>query len=113
MRKLRGTYLELTARSAYQGTPTEDYLHITLTDEQDIPEAMGRLRSIYPNVMQLAYDNQRTRSQAHVFPAEQARRKSPLELFREFYETQNGAPLSPSQEDLMLKLVESVWEGGA
>ena len=112
MRKLRGTYLELTARSTYLGTHTEDYLHIILTDEQDIPDAIGRLRSIYPNVMQLSYDNQRTRSQAHVIPAEHAQRKSPLELFEQFYETQNGSSITPQQEDLLRDFIESVWEGG-
>lgn len=111
MRKLRGSYLELTARGAYQGTPTEDYLHITLTDEQEIPDAMGRLRSIYPNALQLAYDNARTRSQVSVAPAEQARRKSPLALFGELYQAQNGAAMTPGQEALLKELMERVWEG--
>ena len=113
MRRLRGSYLELTARSAYLDTATQDYLHITLTDEQEIPDAMGRLRSIYPNALQLAYDNQRTRSQAHVTPAEQMRRKSPLELFGELYQAQNGAAMSPEQEDLLKKMIERVWEAEA
>ena len=33
LRELRGRYEELTARSFYEGTPTEDYLHIVLTDD--------------------------------------------------------------------------------
>ena len=39
----------------------DDYLHITLTDEQDVPDALARLRVIYPNLMRLDYDNLRTR----------------------------------------------------
>ena len=62
MRELRGSYEELTSRDFYMGTAVDDYLHITLTDEEDILDAIGKLRSIYPNVMKLDYDNQRTRS---------------------------------------------------
>ena len=58
--------MELTDRRNYEGTAVDDYLHITLTDEQDIPEALARLRVIYPNLMQLDYDNQRTRQQQEI-----------------------------------------------
>ena len=61
MRELKGTYEELTNRKNYEGTAVDDYLHITLTDEEDILDAIGKLRVIYPNLMKLDYDNQRTR----------------------------------------------------
>lgn len=38
VRQLRGDYMTLTDRRQYEGTPVEDYLRITLTDEQDIPD---------------------------------------------------------------------------
>ena len=59
--ELRGTYEELTFRGFYDGTSyPRDYVHITLTDEEDIPDAVSKLRIIYPNLMKLDYDNQRT-----------------------------------------------------
>ena len=61
LRELRGSYMELTARANYEGTAVDDYLHITLTDEEDIPDVIGKLRVIYPNLMKLDYDNARTR----------------------------------------------------
>ena len=66
LREIRGSYLEITARSFYEGSRTDDYLHVTLTDEEDQPDAIGKLRAIYPNIMKLDYDNQRTRSAAAV-----------------------------------------------
>ena len=63
LRELRGSYMELTDRRSYAGTASDDYLHITLTDEQDVPDALARLRVIYPNLMRLDYDNLRTRTQ--------------------------------------------------
>ena len=110
LREIRGTYQEVTAKSFYEGTSTEDYLHITLTDEEDVPEAMGRLRAIYPNLLKLSYDNTRTRSNTVLDTAADVQRKSPLELFGELYEKQNNQPLSPVQRQYLLELIESIWE---
>ena len=111
LRELRGTYLELTDRGNYQGTATDDYLHITLTDEEDVPDAMGRLRVIYPNLMKLDYDNHRTRGTAPLDLAEHLERKSPMDLFGEFYEKQNGQPMSQEQRDFSAALIQEIWEG--
>ncbi len=62
--EIKGTYMEVTSRNFYCGMDTKAYLHITLTDEDDIPDAIGKLQSIYPNIMKLDYDNRRTRSNA-------------------------------------------------
>ena len=112
LRELRGSYMELTARSNYEGTDTEDYLHITLTDEEDIPDVTAKLRVIYPNLMKLDYDNLRTRSRTTVGAAEDVERKTPLELFGELYEKQNGAPMTEEQAAFSAGLMESIREGG-
>ena len=57
MRKLKGSYMEITSLSNYQDTNTEDYVQITLTDEEDIVDGMQKLRTVYPNLMRLEYDN--------------------------------------------------------
>lgn len=113
LRELRGTYMEVTARSFYEGTATDDYLHITLTDEEDIPDAMGKLRVIYPNLMKLDYDNLRTRSSRQLTLDGDMERKTPLELFGEFYEKQNNQPMSLQQTEFMEQLIEKIWEGEA
>ncbi|MBR4473659.1 MAG: exonuclease SbcCD subunit D [Oscillospiraceae bacterium] len=112
MRELRGSYMELVSKSNYEGTNTDDYIHITLTDEEDIPEVISRFRILYPNLMQLDYDNQRTRNQAAVGGAQDAERKSPTELFSELYEKQNGMPLSEEQRQYTEELMARIWEGG-
>ena len=111
MREIRGSYDEVTAKSFYEHTNVEDYLHITLTDEEDVPEAMARLRVIYPNLMKLTYDNARTRSNAVIDSAVDVQKKSPLQLFGELYEQQNGQPMSEIQCDFLQELIESIWEG--
>ena len=113
MRELRGTYEELTYKPNYEGTNTDDYIHITLTDEEDILDAVGRLRAVYPNLMKLDYDNRRTRSSADLTGAEEVENKSPLTLFGEFYVQQNGQPLSEEQLAFSKNLMEEIWEGQA
>lgn len=111
LRELRGTYMELTAKSSYEGTDTDDYIHITLTDEEDVPDAIGRLRVIYPNLMKLDYDNKRTRGSSIFAAAEEMEKKTPLELFAEFYEQQNSQPMSCEQRSFAEELISRIWEG--
>ena len=112
--ELRGTYRELTQRDFYLGTTfREDYVHITLTDEEDIPDAVGKLRVIYRNLMKLDYDNKRTRRTETVCGAQAAETKTPFELFSEFYELQNNAPMSPQQSEYLQDLIGRIWEENA
>ena len=111
LRSIRGTFAELTDKAFYDGTATDDYLRIILTDEEDVPEAIGQLRVIYPNIMKLTYDNTRTRTNQIIDGAVDVQRKSPLELFDELYELQNNQSMSDEQRNFMLELIESIWEG--
>lgn len=110
MREIRGTYYELTLKSSYESTNTEDYLHITLTDEEDIPDAIGKLRSIYPNIMKLDYDNLRTRGSGIVDAIENIESKSPFELFADLFKQQNNQDMSEEQEEIMRNLIDKIWE---
>ena len=110
MREIRGTYAELTLKKNWENTATDDYLRVILTDEEDVPDAMARLRTVYPNIMRLEYDNTRTRAASPVGEAENPEQKSEIELFMEFYEKQNGQPMSPEQRAFSEKIIESLKE---
>lgn len=109
--ELRGTYEELTKKSFYDNTTwQEDYTHIILTDEDDIPDAIGKLRVIYRHLMKLDYDNKRTQSDSEIIGANMIEKKTPLELFEELYELQNNQPMSDEQVEFMKKLIEETVE---
>lgn len=112
MRRVRGSYLEVTARSFYQDSNTEDYIQVTLTDEEDVPDGLQKLRVIYPNLMRLEYDNKRTRNHENIDGVCEVEQKSELELFKEFYELQNNQPMSGQQEAFVRDLVENIQERG-
>lgn len=113
LREIRGTFAQLTDMDYYKNTAAEDYLHIILTDEEDIPEAAGKLRAIYPNYLHISYDNTRTRTDQVVDCAENVQRKSKLELFDELYRLQNNQPMSDTQRAFLQELMDAMEEGKA
>lgn len=111
MHEIKGSYDELMLKSFYENTTyREDYMHITLTDEQDIPDAVGKLRTVYRNLMKLDYDNQRTRNGKLTQADRNIERKSPFELFSDFYFQQNGQKMSEEQQQFIKELLESIKE---
>lgn len=109
LRSIRGSFAEVTGSCSYSSA-AQDYLHVILTDEEDIPEAMGKLRMLYPNIMKLSYDNTRTRCSQVIDGAQDVQQKSPLELFEELYTLQNNQPMSSEQRKFTQELIESIWE---
>lgn len=113
MKEIKGTYNEIMQKSFYEGTTYDkDYMHITLTDEEDIPDAIGKLRTVYHNLMKLDYDNQRTKQNSIIESDFDVETKSPIELFEELYLLQNNVEMSDKQKEYMQDLIEEVWEGG-
>ena len=110
MRKLRGSYMEVTDRSFYINSNREDYLQITLTDEEDIPDGMLKLRAIYPNLMRLEYDNKRTSMDQEIDGGRAEEQKTELELFEEFFALQNNSPMNAEQRAYSKKLLEELKE---
>lgn len=112
LRKLRGSYEELMSRGFYDELPKDsdgllrDFYHLTLTDEEDVPDAVQKLRSVYKNLLQLEYDNKRTRTDNVIEGAERVVEKSPLELMEEFYQLQNNQALSEKQREYLQGLLE-------
>lgn len=109
MREIRGSYEELTARNNYAGTQTEDYLSVTLTDEEDIPDALNRLRVIYPNIMKLQYDNTRTRNGVITGEAADPEETDPKKLFAAFFKEQNGKELNEKQAAAVNAVIEKIF----
>ncbi|MCF0186010.1 MAG: exonuclease SbcCD subunit D [Bacteroidaceae bacterium] len=108
---LRGTYEELADKSSYDGkTYQEDYVRITLTNEDDIPDGMRKLQTIYHRLMELRYDNKRTRQgMVNISVASRTAEKQPQELVEELFEKQNGRKLSEEQSEYLNELIKSIW----
>ena len=111
MRKIRGTYEELITKTSYESTNTDDYIHVTLTDEFNVVDAIQKLRVIYKNIMKLEYDNIRTRESRKINLDDMViENKNPLEIFSEFYKLQNNKEMDNEQKEIIKKIMEEVWE---
>ncbi len=109
LREVKGTFDELMDRRNYEGTAVDDYLYVVLTDEDDVPDALGKLRTVYPNVMKLGYDNNRTRVTQTIDDAAVLEGKKPIDLFEELYEKQNNRQMSDEQRKFVQNIIDSVW----
>ncbi|MBR2999464.1 MAG: exonuclease SbcCD subunit D [Oscillospiraceae bacterium] len=109
--QIRGNFDEVASSKYYAGTTLQDdYLKVVLTDEDDIPDAMGKLRMIYHNIVKMEYDNTRTRHRAEIEAEEDVESKSPIMLFGELFEQQNGQPMTEEQQAYIAGLIEEIWE---
>lgn len=106
MRRVEGTYMELTDRNNYVNTKVDDYLHVVLKDEEDVPDALRKLRVIYPNILKLEYDNTRTRLKNSVIEGKGVRRKEPMEYIEELFRKQNNEDMTSEQATVLKNIME-------
>lgn len=110
MSMLKGTFEELTASEYYTGKDFKNhFVSITLTDEQDVPEAFGRLRNVYPNLLDLKYDNHRTRCKAVAAEDAEVENLKPIEILQKIYREQNGEEMTAEMEEFVKPLIEKIW----
>ena len=108
---LRGTYDELTAKSYYEGKGyEEDFVRITLTDEEDIPDGMRKLKTIYHRLLELRYDNKRTQAGlVEIGQPLKINELQPIDLFGELYEKQNAQSLTDEQKQYLNNLLDDIF----
>ncbi len=113
LRIIKGKFEELISPDFDCGGANDDYIHIVLTDEDDVPDAVGKLRSIYPRIMTIEYDNTRTRmmNTVEMSSDKPLRAKSSEELFEELYELQNGTCLTDTQKETVREIMSELQEG--
>lgn len=113
MKEIKGSYDVLTSKQYSDSVNKDDYLHITLTDEEDIFNAVGSLKKIYPNIMKVDYDNSRTRRNNIITGTAGCEAKTPLELFGELFYAQNNSEITEEQQEYLENIIEEIWEGRA
>ena len=110
LKTIKGKFSKITSEEFYKELKKEDYYRAVLTDEDDILNAIGKLKSIYPNLMSMEYDNTRTRSYSVVDNVETGETKSPMDYFEEFFEKQNGRKMSEKQRNYLLEILGEARE---
>lgn len=98
--ELEGDFLTLLAGGS------EDYVYLTLTDEEEIPDAVRQLRKKYPNLMQVRF---KKREREREFLPSERREESPLSLFEALYEKQNGEQMTEKMRETIITMIEEVF----
>lgn len=106
MRELRGRLEDMVSELVVRSGDPEDYLHITLTDEEELFDAVGTLTRVYPNLMKLDFDNAKTRVCAVSEPEEAVRALSVTEQFSAFFAQINGKEMNDQQREWIAALCE-------
>ena len=113
VREIRGTLADVLAMGTAHDA-SQDYLHITLSDEHPQLDAMAKIHEVFPNAMMLDYDNvtvliDRPQTQLTADPDSM----DTLDLFSVFYESQVGNPLDDEQRNFAHKLIAKVEDSAA
>ncbi len=109
MMKLRGSLTDLTSPDNIDNRAVNSYLHVVLTDEQEIIDSVGRLRAYYPLTLSVEYDNTRTRNEQYITLGGDTNEKTPFELFSEFYELQNNDSMNDEQVEVVKSVIDEIW----
>lgn len=110
MRTIKGPLEELVRAGASLPEISQDYIRAILTDEDEVYDAIGQLRQVYPNMMRIDFENSRSRQNFNSKTAASGdvARKSPLELFGEFYTKQNNIEMTEEQRQVIQEVLEQV-----
>ena len=110
LRTVRGTFEEVISPEFTARRKGDDYYRVILTDENDVPNALSRLRRrFYENLMILEYDNTRTSSDVRIEAEEGEEEKEPIEVLGDLYQMQNGREMSLLQKETAEKLIRRIW----
>ena len=110
MREIKGPIEELLKKENYEGTNTDDYIRAIITNEEPLYDAIGQIRSIYPNVLKLEIQNSKTTLEIQQENLKEVKSKSEIELFNEFYKFQNNVELNDEQKEYVEKIIKEVKE---
>lgn len=110
MREIKGEYDYIMSLECRNAGDSLDYVRIILTDDEDIPDVVQKLRVAYPNMLRLTYDNARTREYKSVdsLSREEMDVLTPEDVFAELYEIQNNAPAVEAEMDIVKRIMKEI-----
>lgn len=90
----------------------EDYIKVELKDKGELVDPMAKLRSVYPNVMELTrVDRMKNNIQGRTI-ATNVKERSKISLFESFYEDITGEICEEEYKDVMKDIIEKCEKGG-
>lgn len=107
VRSIRGSLSEVLEAATEENC--QDYVSITLTDDQ-VFLAKESLEEVYPHILEVRVDNQRTRKRLEDRD-DGGKKRSPMEAFADFYREMNDIEMSEEEENILRDIIEELKEG--
>ena len=82
-------------------SPSDDYIKIILNDESYISDVKSRFETIFPNVMEITYNNISNSENQNLSLIDTTEKYMPIDLFKIFYKQQHNQDLSEDQEKII------------
>lgn len=110
MREIKGPIEELLKKENYEKGNINDYIKAIITNEETVYDAIGQIRRIYPNTLKLEIRNSKTIDSVEEqnLNLEKVKKKSELELFSDFYKSQNNVDLDENQKEIIKDIISEV-----
>lgn len=103
LREIKGPLEELLKAGKEAAEGQNDYFRIILTDQEELYDPLGQLRTVYPNLMSIEFENRKhlTGEYTQITGGEEIGSKNPLDLFAHFYLMQNDQELTEEQTAIL------------
>lgn len=108
MRKIKGPLNKIIDKDIVREGNREDFMYVTLTDEEELIDAIAKVRNVYPNLLKLDFENSRTKNSAELELIDKIEEKTPMQLFKEFYQLRNNVELSDEKQDIIVGMLEEI-----
>lgn len=109
-RIITGELETLIEQASQDKDSRDDYIKAVLTDTGQLLDPMAKLRSVYPNAMELVRKDRIRKQDSATNSAANTREKSKLSLFENFYEEMTGEKCADSGIKIMTELISKIEE---
>ncbi len=110
MAELRGTFEEVMSDNFRPDVKSDAYVKIVLTDEQEIPDVRRQLSRKYTQIMNVSYDNTRTRTENIIDNTAGENKVNPMDYIKDLYELQNGMAMDEEQAEFCNAILMELTE---
>ena len=111
MRVIKGKLDNLMSNEVVSLGDVNDYISAVITDDDYIMDAIGKLRSVYKNVLKLEYQNKRTEGNKDIlFGVQSSEKMNPIDLFGDFYQKQNNVSLNDERLNIVNNVIKECLE---
>ena len=113
LRIIKGNIEDLIEEGRNIEEGKEDYIQAILTDDGELMNPMEKLRAVYKNTMLITRERKKAASEESKSLKGEIRKKSKLDLFKDFYEAYGNSDYNDKKESVLVDTINEVLKGEA